>query len=136
MATTLNSNSNTWVGDERRGVNTTYSDVSLMHARLNIARYSLALIFVWAGLLKFTVYEAENIEPMLVNSPIFSSAYDSIGLFSMSGIIGVIEIAIGVLIAARVFAPKLTVAGGIGAVLTFIIRRIQVRSATARGILV
>lgn len=122
MATILNSNSNTWAGDEPRGVvNTNYLDVNLMRAGLTFARYSLALIFVWVGLLKFTVYEAKNIEPMLANSPIWSSAYELIGLFNLSGLIGVIEITIGILIAIRAFAPKLTIVGGLGAVLSFII---------------
>lgn len=121
MATTLNSNFNTWVGDERRHVDATYLDNSLTHTGLAVARYSLALIFVWMGLLKFTVYEANNIEPILASSPIFASVYETIGLSSISGIIGVIEIAIGILIASRAFAPKLAVIGGIGAVITFII---------------
>ena len=121
MATTLNSNSNTWVGDERRAASTHYADVSLMQTGLTFARYSLAAIFIWVGLLKFTAYEAQNIEPMLVNSPIWTSAYESIGLFNLSALIGVIEVTIGVLIALRVFAPKLAVIGGIGAIISFII---------------
>ena len=121
MATTLHSNSNTWVGDERRAASANYSEINLMQAGLAFARYSLAAIFIWAGLLKFTAYEAKNIEPMLVNSSIWSSAYESIGLVNLSNLIGIIEITIGLLIALRAFAPKLTVAGGIGAVITFII---------------
>lgn len=121
MATILHNNSNTWVGDERRVVSPNYLDTNLMQTGLTFARYSLAAIFIWVGLLKFTAYEAKNIEPMLTNSPIWTSAYDSIGLFNLSSLIGVIEIAIGVLIAVRAFAPRLTVIGGLGAIISFII---------------
>lgn len=121
MSKILHSNTNTWVGDERRVISTNYLDVNLMQAGFTVARYALAIIFVWLGVLKFTVYEAKNIEPMLANSPIWSMAYESIGLFNLSSAIGVIEIIIGVLIAVRAFAPRLTIIGGLGAVLSFII---------------
>ncbi len=56
-----------------------------------------------------------------MNSPIWSWAYQSMGLRGLSNLIGVIEILIGVLIATRAFAPKLSAIGSMGAILTFII---------------
>ncbi len=87
----------------------------------HVFRYGLALIFVWAGLLKFTAYEAKNIEPMVMNSPIWAWAYRSMGLQGLSNTIGVIEIAVGLLIAMRAFSPKASAIGSIGAVVTFLI---------------
>lgn len=124
MATAMGSNAQqyTWNGEERRTANRTeHFDTSLEHAGQFVFRYGLALVFVWIGLLKFTMYEAKNIEPLVMNSPIWSWAYQSLGLRGLSNFIGVIEILIGVLIATRAFAPKLSAIGSIGAIVTFII---------------
>ncbi len=56
-----------------------------------------------------------------MNSPVRSWAYQSLGLRGLSSLIGVIEILIGVLIATRAFAPKLSAIGSMGAIRTFII---------------
>lgn len=124
MTTTIGSNTQqyTWNGEERRNVDRTeHFDITLEHAGQLVFRYGLALIFIWIGLLKFTAYEAKNIEPLVMNSPIWSWAYQSLGLRGLSNLIGVIEILIGVLIATRAFAPKLSAIGSMGAILTFII---------------
>ena len=86
-----------------------------------VMRYGLAAIFLWIGLLKFTAYEAKNIEPFVANSPLWSWAYQAIGLQNVSYTIGVLEIAVGLLIASRPFAPKAAVIGGIGAIATFVV---------------
>lgn len=99
------------------------SDTALRVERVGavVFRYGLALIFLWVGLLKFTAYEAKNIEPMVMASPIWAWAYQSMGLQGLSNLIGVIEIAIGALIAVRSFAPRASAIGSVGAVLTFVI---------------
>ena len=107
----------TWNSEERRNADRSeHFDISLEHAGQLVFRYGLALIFVWIGILKFTAYEAKNIEPLVMNSPIWSWAYQSLGLTGLSNLIGVIEILVGVLI-----APKLSALGSMGAILTFVI---------------
>ncbi len=93
----------------------------LMRVGEFVLRYGLAAVFLWIGLLKFTAYEAKNIEGLVANSPIWSWAYQSLGLQTLSGLIGAIEISIGVLLAMRAFSPKASAIGGIGAAITFII---------------
>lgn len=93
----------------------------LMRAGEFVLRYGLAAVFLWIGLLKFTAYEARNIEPFVANSPIWSWAYVSMGLRGVSNIIGVLEISIGALIATRAFWPKASAVGSLGAAITFII---------------
>lgn len=95
--------------------------VKLMHAGQFVMRYGLAVIFLWIGLLKFTAYEAKGIEGLVANSPLWSWAYLSLGAQGVSNLIGVIEVAIGVLIATRAFWPKLSAIGSLGAVVTFLI---------------
>ena len=94
---------------------------SMKRAGRLVFRYGLALIFLWAGLLKFTAYEAKNIEPMVTNSPSWSWAIPSLGLRGLSNLIGVIEIAVGLLIVTRSFWPKLSAIGSMGACVTFLI---------------
>lgn len=84
-------------------------------------RYGLVVIFLWIGLLKFTEYEAKGIEPLVANSPFFAWALQSLGLRTLANVIGVIEIVIGLLIAARSFAPKFSAWGSIGAIVLFFV---------------
>lgn len=86
-----------------------------------VSRYGLAAVFLWVGLLKFTAYEAKNIEGLVANSPIWSWAYQSMGLQGVSNLIGVIEIVIGALIATRAFWPKASAIGSLGAAVALII---------------
>lgn len=86
-----------------------------------VLRYSLVVTFLWFGLLKFVEYEAMAIEPLVSKSPIFSGLLAAIGLKNLSALIGVIEISIGLLIAARAFAPMASAIGSIGAAITFLI---------------
>jgi reactive chlorine resistance protein C len=86
-----------------------------------ILRYGLVLTFFWFGFLKFTAYEAEGIAPLAMNSPLLSWALAALGKQGLSNAIGVIELAIGALIATRAWAPKLSAIGSIGAAITFLV---------------
>ena len=86
-----------------------------------LLRYGLVAIFLWIGMLKFTEYEAKGIEPLVANSPFFAWALQSLGLRTLSNVIGVIEIVIGLLIAARSFSPKLSAWGSIGAIVLYFV---------------
>jgi len=90
-------------------------------AGFQMLRYALAAVFLWIGLLKFTEYEAIGIEPFLVNSAIWSPLHQSMGLRNLSKLIGVIEVSIGLLMAARSVSPLASAIGSGGAALTFII---------------
>jgi len=97
------------------------ADTDLKHVGELVFRYGLAAIFLWIGLLKFTAYEAKNIEPLVTNSPIWSWLVPLLGLQGLSNFIGVIELSIGLLIATRAFWPRLSAIGSMGAIVTFLI---------------
>ncbi len=97
------------------------NESGLQRAGEMVFRYGLVVVFLWIGLLKFTEYEAKNIEPFVSNSPIWAWAYGSFGLRMLSNIIGVIEISIGVLIAMRPFAPMASAVGAFGSIITYLI---------------
>ena len=78
-------------------------------------RYGLVLVLFWIGGMKFTAYEAEGIQVFIANSPFFSWLNIPFGPRSVSGLIGVSEVFIGLLIAAGTMFPRAGLAGGIGA---------------------
>ena len=86
-----------------------------------VIRYGLAAVLIWVGLLKFTAYEAEGIQPFVANSPLMSWAYGVMSVRSLSTALGVIEILFGLLIALRKVAPKLSAYGSIGASAMFLV---------------
>jgi len=86
-----------------------------------IIRYGLVVILISVGALKFTAYEAEGIQGLVANSPLMSWMYSILSVRSHAALLGVIEIVLGVLIAVRPFAPKVSAIGSIGAMIMFLI---------------
>src|SRR5262245_26866037 len=63
--------------------------------------YSLVLILLWIGTMKLTAVEAQAIRPFVENSPLFAWTYPVFGIQGLSNLLGVTEILVGLLIAAR-----------------------------------
>lgn len=83
--------------------------VSLLQAGgTHLTRYGLVLVFLWIGGMKFTIYEAEGIRPFVENSPLMSWLYQIFSVRQFSAILGVVEIALGLLIATRPVWPRLS----------------------------
>ena len=76
-----------------------------------LARYGLAIVVAWIGLMKFTAYEAEGISPFVAHSPLMSWVYGPMSVRGFSAVLGVIEVAVALLIAARPFSPRATALG-------------------------
>jgi uncharacterized membrane protein YkgB len=85
-----------------------------------LARYGLVVVVGWIGLMKFTAYEAEGIRLYVTNSPLMSWVYGSLSVRSFSALLGVVECAIALLIAARPFAPRASALGSALAVGMFL----------------
>ena len=101
------------------------SDVAVPGQKLEnigaaVIRYGLVAVLLWVGLLKFTAYEAEGIQGLVANSPLMSWAYSVMSVRAFSAVLGVIEITLGILIALRPVAPKLSAFGSIGAIVLFL----------------
>jgi uncharacterized membrane protein YkgB len=88
---------------------------------LNLVRYSLVLVLVWIGAMKFTAYEAGAIEPLVANSPLMSWLYGIFSVQAASNLIGVAEIVAGLLIAARPWSAAAAAVGSLMAIATFVI---------------
>src|SRR5580704_15931080 len=85
-----------------------------------LARYGLVVVVAWIGLMKFTTYEAEGIRPFVANSPLMSWVYGLISLPGFSAMLGVVEVTIALLIAARPFSTRVSALGSALAVGMFL----------------
>lgn len=86
-----------------------------------LVNYALALIFLWFGALKFTMYEAAGIAPLVMNSPLVAWWHGMFGIAGTARMLGVYEILTGILIALRVFNPRLAAIGGAMSTICYLI---------------
>jgi reactive chlorine resistance protein C len=85
-----------------------------------LARYGLVVVVGWIGLMKFTAYEAEGIRLYVTNSPLMSWVYGPMSVRGFSALLGVVEITVAILIAARPFSPRAAALGSALAVGMFL----------------
>jgi reactive chlorine resistance protein C len=86
-----------------------------------ILRYGLVLFLVLFGLAKFTDAEAQTIHPWVANSPFLGWLYAVTTLQGASNVIGLIELAVGALLAVRPWWPRVSLVGSLGAIIAFVI---------------
>src|SRR5213078_936635 len=85
-----------------------------------LTRYGLVVVVGWIGLMKFTIYEAEGISPFVANSPLMSWVYGPMSVRGFSAVLGVVEVAVAILIAARPYSPRASALGSALAVGMFL----------------
>jgi uncharacterized membrane protein YkgB len=85
-----------------------------------LTRYGLVVVVGWIGLMKFTNYEAEGISGFVANSPLMSWVYGFMSVRSFSAVLGVVELTIAILIAARPFSARVSALGSALAVGMFL----------------
>jgi uncharacterized membrane protein YkgB len=75
---------------------------------LSLLRYGLVFLLVTIGSFKFFAFEAEGIRPLVSNSPLLAWLYEVLGIRGTAGLFGASEVIVGVLIATRRWAPRLS----------------------------
>ena len=85
-----------------------------------VLRYGLARVIGWIGLMKFTGYEANGIQPLVAHSPFMSWIYHFLTVQQFSNGLGVVEVTVAILIALRPWWPKASAIGSGMAVLMFL----------------
>ncbi len=70
------------------------------------SRYGLVVVLLWIGGMKFTAYEAGGVRPLVANSPPLAWVYRVLSVGQFAAVLGVIEIALGVLVALRPVWPR------------------------------
>jgi uncharacterized membrane protein YkgB len=102
-------------------------------------RYGLVVVLLWIGGMKFTAYEAEGISGFVSHSPLMSWAYSVFSIRGFSALLGVTEVAVGLLIAARPISTRAALLGSALAVgmflttLSFLLTTPGVWEASAGG---
>ncbi|MFA5956309.1 YkgB family protein [Hyphomicrobium sp.] len=84
-------------------------------------RWSLIVIFLWFGGMKFTNYEAHAIAPFVANSPIMGWMHTLFGIQGTSDVIGVLELSTAVALIAGAFVPVLSAVGAAMSIATYVI---------------
>jgi uncharacterized membrane protein YkgB len=85
-----------------------------------VLRYGLVLVVGWIGLMKFTGYEANGIQPLVAHSPLMGWMYHFLSVRQFSDGLGVVEVAIALLIALRPWSPKASAVGSALAMAMFL----------------
>lgn len=84
-------------------------------------RWSMVFVFTFFGIVKFTAYEAQALEPIVTNYPLFFWLPPLVGLQGTSNVIGVVELATGLLIALGAWSHRAGFIGGLMGVATFVV---------------
>ncbi len=85
-----------------------------------VLRYGIVLLLVVIGAAKYLAFEAEAIKPLVENSPFLSWMLGAFGVQGASSVIGTLEIATGLAIVSRPFAPTVSAIGSAAGVVTFL----------------
>lgn len=105
-----------------------------------ILRYGLAAVVASIGAEKFTEYEANNIKPLLENSPFFSWLQRRIGLQRTARLVGVTELGIAGLLAVPPRRSRLSALGSVlaigmfGTTLSFLLSTPAARTKSTKGV--
>ncbi|MDQ6759034.1 MAG: DUF417 family protein [Acidobacteriota bacterium] len=93
---------------------------TLQKAGAIVIRYGLVLVIFWIGCLKFTDYESKGVFEHASNSPLLSWAYQIFDARGFSRVLGVVEITLAALIAARPLQATISAIGSVGAIAMFL----------------
>lgn len=88
---------------------------------LALLRWSLVVVFVWFGAMKFTAYEAQGIAPFMAHSPVMSWLIEGFDIREASAIVGVIELSTAAMLAAGALVPVASALGALMSCLTCIV---------------
>lgn len=92
----------------------------LQHIGVTLLRYALVLILLYFGTFKFTLAEAQAIQPLLTHSPLMSWLYRILDVEGVSRLIGVAELSIAALILLRPWRPFWSALGSMAAIVMFL----------------
>lgn len=86
-----------------------------------LLQWSLFVVFLWFGGMKFTDYEAQGIAPFIANSPVMNWLHSLFGVRGASSVIGAIELATAAALATGAFNRFALVLGALMSCATYAI---------------
>lgn len=84
-------------------------------------RFSVVVVLVWIGAMKFTAYEAGAIQGLVASSPLTSWLYSIFSVQSASNLIGSVELLTAIALVVGPFNRKIAVLGALSAAVTFLV---------------
>lgn len=105
----------------------------------HLLQWSLFVVFLWFGAMKFTSYEAQGITPFIANSPVMSWLHSVFGVRGASEVIGAVELTTAAALATGAFNRVALVLGSVmscatyAITLTFFLSTPGVAESTAGG---
>jgi len=87
---------------------------------LAFLRWSMAAIFIWFGIQKFTPYAAEAVAPLIANSP-FMSWLSGFGMRGEAKVVGTIELTTAAVLMIGSMIPIASAVGAAMACVTFLL---------------
>lgn len=84
-------------------------------------RWSLVIVFLWFGGMKFTAYEAQGIAPFIANSPLMSWLHALFGVQGASYALGVVELSTAAALILGAFRPLFSALGAAMSTATYAI---------------
>lgn len=85
-----------------------------------VTRYGIVILLLLIGAMKWTPSEAAGIRPLVAHSPFWSWLYPLLGVQGTSIFFGIFEIAAGIAIALRPWAPRVSAAGSAFTIVMFL----------------
>lgn len=90
-------------------------------APLALLRWSLVVIFLWFGGMKFTAYEAHGIAPLIAHSPIMRWLHTAFGIEGAARIVGLLELSTATALILRAFLRPVSALGAAMSAATYLI---------------
>jgi len=86
-----------------------------------LLRWSLVVIFLWFGGMKFTAYEAHGIAPLIAHSPIMRWLHRAFGIEGAARIVGLLELSTATALILRAFLRAVSALGAAMSAATYLI---------------
>jgi reactive chlorine resistance protein C len=81
---------------------------SIRNIGIWLLRYGLVVLLLVIGGSKFFQFEAEAIQPLVSNSPLLTWLYGVLSVRATAALFGAFEVVVGILVALRPWAPRLS----------------------------
>jgi uncharacterized membrane protein YkgB len=81
---------------------------SIRNIGIWLLRYGLVVLLLVIGGSKFFQFEAEAIRPLVSNSPLLAWLYGVLSVRTTAALFGAFEVVVGILVALRPWAPRLS----------------------------
>lgn len=85
-----------------------------------LARYGLVIVIAWFGVMKFTAYEAQGIQPLIAHSPFMSWLYAVFSVRTFSTLLGIFELTAALLLSVKPMSPRASIVGSLMSIGLFV----------------